>query len=261
MSLKGKLNSDAESAKLQLNELAKIEGIRSDLDTIGVSFMFMGMMDSVKRENIQMISQLEGQLREVKAELQSESQKFKEFVQEACKLRPIEDSKILIEQDHLAKLKLFFEQAGMPFKYLNLLYRATEDGFGALDFHSKCDYNPSTLTIIKTTENKIIGGYTSKSWLSGNNPQYDFKAWLFNIEAPIIFKVKEGETAIQSCADKGPVFGQYTNNSDIEIYSHSNQNQNSKSYPNHYDYAGYGNLFLCQGRVFFQVAEIEVYKC
>ncbi len=41
----------------------------------------------------------------------------------------------------------------MQVKELKLIYRGTEDGFGANDFHKKCDYKGETLVIINA-ENK-----------------------------------------------------------------------------------------------------------
>ena len=41
-----------------------------------------------------------------------------------------------------------------------LLYRGSLHGFKGSDFHSKCDNNPKTLTIIKATTGNIFGGYT-----------------------------------------------------------------------------------------------------
>jgi hypothetical protein len=46
----------------------------------------------------------------------------------------------------------------------SLLYRGSRDGFGAVDFHSKCDGHSNTLTIIKAAESSyIFGGYTTVS--------------------------------------------------------------------------------------------------
>lgn len=47
---------------------------------------------------------------------------------------------------------------------LTLLYRATRDGFGARAFHSMCDNFAKTLTIIKTKNGDILGGYTNQTW-------------------------------------------------------------------------------------------------
>jgi hypothetical protein len=45
-----------------------------------------------------------------------------------------------------------------------LIYRATRDGFGATDFHSKCDRYQNSLMIIKSTKGYVFGGYTEKNW-------------------------------------------------------------------------------------------------
>jgi hypothetical protein len=40
-----------------------------------------------------------------------------------------------------------------------LLYRASNDGFSAKNFHDKCDGKRNTLTVIKTANSNIFGGY------------------------------------------------------------------------------------------------------
>ena len=45
-----------------------------------------------------------------------------------------------------------------------LLYRASRDGFGAKDFHWKCDGIGYTLIIIKTKSGKRFGGFTEDEW-------------------------------------------------------------------------------------------------
>jgi len=47
-----------------------------------------------------------------------------------------------------------------------LLYCASRDGWRASDFHSCCDNQGPTVTVIKSG-NYIFGGYTEKSWNSG----------------------------------------------------------------------------------------------
>lgn len=41
---------------------------------------------------------------------------------------------------------------------------ADQDGWGALDFHSKVDERGPTVTVIKTTSGNIFGAYTDISW-------------------------------------------------------------------------------------------------
>ncbi len=40
----------------------------------------------------------------------------------------------------------------------SLLYRGTRDGFGAKDFHSRCDGHSNTLTILKAKQSEFIFG-------------------------------------------------------------------------------------------------------
>jgi hypothetical protein len=47
-----------------------------------------------------------------------------------------------------------------------LLYRATDDEFGAADFHRLCDGCTNTLTVVCTGTGDIVGGYTPSEWVS-----------------------------------------------------------------------------------------------
>ena len=47
-----------------------------------------------------------------------------------------------------------------------LLYRASRDGFAASAFHSNCDYQGPTVTIVKSGANRF-GGFTEESWKNG----------------------------------------------------------------------------------------------
>ena len=63
-----------------------------------------------------------------------------------------------------------------------LLYRATRDGFGAEDFHSKSDGKSYTLSIFQAKE-FIFGGFTTVSWESHIPGQCksDPNAFLFSL--------------------------------------------------------------------------------
>ena len=43
------------------------------------------------------------------------------------------------------------------------MYQASRDGFGASDFHSKCNGITGTLVVVKDTNSNIFGGYTKGS--------------------------------------------------------------------------------------------------
>ena len=52
---------------------------------------------------------------------------------------------------------------------LNLIYKATKDGFKAIDFHSKCDKKGPTICVIKSEHEKTFGGFTNLTWHSDNS--------------------------------------------------------------------------------------------
>eukprot|EP01084_Bolivina_argentea_P030187 55972_1 len=68
-------------------------------------------------------------------------------------------------------------------KRFNLLFRASENGFKAKDFHNQCDNYGSTITIIKSNFGNIFGGYTNISWTSSRwiSSASDLNAFLFLI--------------------------------------------------------------------------------
>ena len=48
--------------------------------------------------------------------------------------------------------------------FFNLVYRASEDGDKADDFHKKCDKIGPNIVLIKTRKGNIFGGFTYKNW-------------------------------------------------------------------------------------------------
>jgi hypothetical protein len=51
-------------------------------------------------------------------------------------------------------------------KKWKLIYRASKDGFNASSFHSKCNNQGPTITIIQSTNGNIFGGFNTASWVS-----------------------------------------------------------------------------------------------
>jgi BTB/POZ domain-containing protein KCTD9 len=47
---------------------------------------------------------------------------------------------------------------------LNLIYKASRDGFKSTDFHSKCDFKGPTISLIQSEHGKTFGGYTNLNW-------------------------------------------------------------------------------------------------
>jgi hypothetical protein len=153
----------------------------------------------------------------------------------------------------------------------SLLYRATRDGFGGRDFHTKCDGHSNTLTILKAKESKFIfGGYTTVSWESCEWPgkrRSDPNAFIFSLtnkdNKPLKMKVKPDEHggAIWCASRYGPSFA-----GDIKIADNANTTTNSYSNLGfsyeHPQYAQGNNetrTFLA-GSFHFQLNEIEVFE-
>ena len=63
------------------------------------------------------------------------------------------------------------------------LYRASEDGWLASDFHQKCDKKGATITLIQFKIGDCIGGFTKAEWTSGSGEyKKDESTILFNLD-------------------------------------------------------------------------------
>ena len=86
------------------------------------------------------------------------------------------NSTILINEQSLNLINLI----GLNTTNVKLLYQASRDGFDTKIFHSKCDAVPGTLTIIKSKNTNIFGGFTSADWSYIGN-KFDSTAYLFSL--------------------------------------------------------------------------------
>jgi hypothetical protein len=151
-------------------------------------------------------------------------------------------------------------------KQFILLWRGSRDGFGARDFHSRCDRHPNTLTVILDTNGNIFGGFTPVEWDSDGGFKTDrsLKSFLFTLKNP--HDVSARRFALKSSYKYeatycGPEWGPRF----YGIAIQDNCNANTKSfcigfgcaYTN--DTGVYGEIFLT-GSENFQVKEIEVFE-
>lgn len=146
------------------------------------------------------------------------------------------------------------------------MYRASEHGFSSQSFHSKCDGIPSTITIVKSANNNIFGGYTKSAWTSDNQYNRDPDAFIFSLvnKEGRPFKAEcsnGGDHAVFCNASHGPTFGEH----DIYISSNSNQNRSSHSnvgYSYKHSSFVYGSSqakCVLAGSYNFETVEVEVY--
>lgn len=177
------------------------------------------------------------------------------------KMRPF--SKILTQEqfDGLSEIGEFVTK-----NLLKLVYRGSKDGFSSRDFHKKCDLIDNTITIVKTSDNDIFGGFTSKNWNpkgQDGNYKYDDKAFLFKftnkIEKPIKLPIIDPHKAIICHESYGPIFG---SGNDICIANNCNKNSSSYSYISSYyqpELTNNNRNFL-SGSTNFNCVEVEIFQ-
>ena len=151
----------------------------------------------------------------------------------------------------------------------SLLYRASRDGFGSLDFHSRCDGKSPTLTILKAKQTGFIfGGYTGACWDGDEIQKYDSTAFIFSLTNRENSSCKMKSTnhlkSIFCANEAGPSFG----SGEIHITGNSNTYSLYESFSDlgdvfkHplYDYGTSEATSFLAGSYHFQLEEIEVYQ-
>ena len=149
---------------------------------------------------------------------------------------------------------------------LDLLYRGSRDGWKASDFHDKCDHKGSSITVIRSSDGFIFGGFSDKPWTSNWGYCDSDKAFLFSLTSPSNkygpkkMSIKHGECSFAMRHDPsfGPIFG---GGHDLCICSDANNNSCSCSNLGRtYELPpGQTNTFLV-GSNNFKVSEIEVFQ-
>lgn len=86
-------------------------------------------------------------------------------------------------------------------------YKSSTSGLSILNFHKQCDNIKPTITIIKTDDNDILGGYTEQSWDGDNITKKDMKAFLFNLNKKKKLEIKWENNAITADEDYFVIFG------------------------------------------------------
>ena len=93
---------------------------------------------------------------------------------------------------------------------LKCVYKASKDGFSAINFHEKCDGRGSGLVIILTSSGKVFGGFNPLGWESTDDYGNSNSAFLFfdkNGKTVKCDVLSGGNAAIFDYATGGPQFG------------------------------------------------------
>jgi hypothetical protein len=147
-----------------------------------------------------------------------------------------------------------------------LLYRASLDGFGAAEFHRKCDGKSNTLAIIKTTDDYV---FTKIAWYQSQSYGADSSVFIFSLinkeNTPLKMDIKSDKyaNAVYFHPNHGLTFGAVH---DLQIADFSNNNRNSYSNLSHsykfekYTYGTNEAKQFLAGSYNFKVKEIEVFQ-
>jgi hypothetical protein len=161
-----------------------------------------------------------------------------------------------------------------------LLWRGSRDGFGAGDFHGRCDGHANTLTLILDTSGNVFGCFTRLEWESrvwngehddkNNMPKCDdsLKSFIFMLKNPrntaarkFALKTNRRQYAILCDSNSGPTFGY--GGPDICIYENCQADTDSSTW---YFGKTYTNGTGLDGETFFigsenfTVKEIELFE-
>lgn len=150
-------------------------------------------------------------------------------------------SSSIIEEKLLSAVKAMLPQTAE----LQLLYRASRDGFGATEFHRLCDRQGATVVIAKSCGGYIFGGFTEKPWDANLNGYCDCtQSFLFRLAGPEVSAPSKHPMYQNHCngiychTSCGPTFG---GGHDMQIQSGTGQSSKVSFNVGHtYNKAGEG---------------------
>ena len=149
----------------------------------------------------------------------------------------------------------------------HLLYRGSVHGFGASEFHARCDGVPNTFSIMQPKDSpNIFGCFTALAWDSSCKWTQDSEAFIFSLvngdAHPLTMKAMPEQYSFYSHLDYGPILGV---GHDIFVCSNADEKRESFSnlggiykHPRYVEGSKEAKEFLA-GSHYFQLSEIEVY--
>jgi len=138
---------------------------------------------------------------------------------------------------------------------LDLLYKASIDGDKAESFHNKCDIANSSLVLIKTSDGKRFGGYTTCNWKGNSIEKKDEFAFVFSLDKMKIYDIIPGENAIGCYPKYGPVFL----GCQIRVYDECFKNGGT-TFEKGLNYNTEEDFELSGGKQKYNITEVEVYS-
>jgi hypothetical protein len=166
-------------------------------------------------------------------------------------------------------------------KKWGLLWRGSRDGFGAGDFHRRCDGHANTLTLIVTAASRydaggfVFGGFAAVEWESPPEWMYkgddSLKSFLFTLKNPhniparkFALRAEKKHRAIHCDSAWGPTFGGFYGGTLHDMLVSGNCDTNTRSFTElggtYANDIGLDGKTVFTGSEHFKVKEIEVFE-
>jgi hypothetical protein len=120
-------------------------------------------------------------------------------------MREIRDSLILDDEEKRRTVRQFVDEE-RKVKSFKLEYRGSRDGWLAADFHRMSDYKGPTLTLMKTSFNKILGGFSQAQWDRSDQKKSD-PAFIFSYDLKKLYKPNSNHYTTYHDSSYGCYFG------------------------------------------------------
>ena len=162
----------------------------------------------------------------------------------------------IISDDLFRQLNIWIN----PFKTLKfeLIFTASINGDNFKNFHKFCDGKGPTVTICKSNNGQIFGGYVTVPFSSDNNVHYDDKAFLFSLTNNKKFSIKIKEPAVCHLDNWGPLFGNKYKE-DLGIPTNGLRGKRNISEPNSYEFRREDLIGTEEKNHYFMLDEYEVF--
>ena len=164
------------------------------------------------------------------------------------------ESKIITKEDFILPSIGIKKKLNKTIKEVILLYRASKDGDGSAQFHSKCNGKSNTVTFVKTKNDRRFGGFANVAWHSNGSWTSDSNAFIFSLELYECYYYNTGNQ-IYGHASYGPTWG-----SGHDLYLANQCLSNNSSTTNQSSYNYYGRTNTLSGGSNFYTLDYETYE-
>ena len=135
--------------------------------------------------------------------------------------------------------------------HFELIYSLKENGDDVSNFHSICDNEKNTLTVLEIEGGKKIGGYTTLDWSGNGENKTDKETFIFDLTNNKKYPKINNKRSIFCLENRGPCFGQAC---DLGIFNPMNKGWSNKN----------GTFIINQeisdGKDNFEISDLEIYK-